>query len=419
MKILATGDWHLGKTSNNRSRADEHRHFLNWLKDRAVEQKADVLLVTGDVFDSKDPIPLSQEIYYDFLDDISHECPHLQVIIIAGNHDNPTLLEAPQEILRRHNVTVKGTAIGCDEEDQSNNPLIIPVNNQQGERVWIIAVPFLRRSDFKWDQTYEKSVAQYLSALVRATNDKKKVGEPVVMMAHLYASGSLSGNDSERSETIYVGGEPEIKLSTLTERPDFLVSGHIHKRMPINNCPWAQYTGSALPMSFSETDYKHGADLLIFESEKDMTHEFLEYTPMSEFISFGPDTPDNIIQQIKELQPKMHSHMFIRAKVALDTADSNLETRIKDLAGDSGAYIKYDPELKTSDDDDNGNYSSISNPEDLSSDEIVHEVILRRFARCNGRVIADGEELMNEEEKTLLETIITEARSGGIVNNEE
>jgi hypothetical protein len=86
-------------------------------------------------------------------------------------------------------VEVRGTAAGCDEEDQSDSPLLIPLNNAGGERAWIIAVPYLRRSDFKFDQSYEQSVADYLSALVRAANGKKKEGEPVVMMAHLYASG--------------------------------------------------------------------------------------------------------------------------------------------------------------------------------------------------------------------------------------
>ena len=415
MKILATGDWHIGKVSHTYDRADEHRHFLQWLKDQAIQTKADVLLVTGDVFDGKDPTARSQEVYFDFLGDISTACPNLQIILIAGNHDNPTLLEAPKGILKRHHVTVRGTASGCEDEDQSKSPLIIPVVNALGERVWIIAVPYLRRSDFKWDQTYEKSVAQYLSALVRATNEKKKDEEPVVLMAHLYATGALSGNDEERSETIYVGGEPEIKLSTLTDRPDFLLSGHIHKRMKINGFPWAQYTGSALPMSFSETNYKHGADLLTFETGKEMTHEFLEYTPMSEFISFGPDTPDNIIQKITELKPQMHGHMFIRAKVGLDTADTDLEKRITDLAGKSGAHIIYDPQIKVTDNEES-DYSSISKPEDLSSDKIVREVIMRRFASRNGKIVQEGEDPMDEEEKKLLEEIITKARGG---ENEE
>ena len=407
MKILATGDWHIGKVSHGYGRADEHRHFLHWLTEQAVETKADILLVTGDVFDGKDPTPLSQTIYYDFLDGISHACPGLRIVIVAGNHDNPTLLEAPRSLLRRHQVEVRGTADGCEAEDQTDSPLVIPVD-KDGERAWIIAVPYLRRSDFRFDQSYERSVADYLSALVRAANGKKKEGEPVVMMAHLYASGSLQGNDDGRSETIYVGGEPEIKMTTLTDRPDFLVSGHIHKRMPINDVPWAQYTGSALPMSFTEIDYEHGADLLTFEAGKEMVHTFLPYTPQYKFVTFGPSAPEEIVREIEAARPHLDARMFLQARVSLEKAEPQTRAQLEKLVGEIGARFVYQPEIKERADA-GGSNSVISKPEDLSSDEIVREVILRRFAGANER---DGEAPLDEEEKALLEEIITRARSG-------
>lgn len=406
MKILATGDWHIGKVSHGYGRAGEHKHFLDWLKDRAVETRADVLLVTGDVFDSKDPTPQSQELYYTFLDQLSQACPGLRTIIIAGNHDNPTLLEAPQEILRRHQVEVRGTAVGCDAADQSDSPLLIPVD-KDGERVWIVAVPYLRRSDFKFDQSYEQSVADYLSALVRAADGKKKEGEPVVMMAHLYASGSLKSNDDGHSETIYVGGEPEIKMSTLTERPDFLLSGHIHKRMMINDASWARYTGSALPMSFTETDYEHGADLLTCGKGKAMVHEFLKYEPLYRFVSFGPDSPEDAVRKLTEALPQLNARMFIQVRVLLEKADPETRTKLEKLVEGIGAKFVYQPEIKERTDG-GGTNSVISRPEDLSSDEIVREVILRRFASANKR----DENDLDDEEKALLESIITQARGG-------
>lgn len=410
MKILATGDWHIGKYLYKNGRANEHRHFLEWLIGRAVETQADALLVTGDIFDSKDPTPSSQEIYYTFLDEITHTCPDLQIIMIAGNHDNPTLLEAPQSILKRHRVVVLGTAEGCNEVDQSKNPLIIPVVNKNSERAWVIAVPYLRRSNFEFDQSYEKSVADYLSTLVRAARAKSRKDEPVIMIAHLYAAGALSGNDEERSETIFVGGEPEIRMTNLTDHPDYLLSGHIHKRMAINGVPWAQYTGSALTMSFSEVNYVHGVDLLTFESGKEIVHDFIEYTPMMKFITYGPASPEEITKKIQEDLPRLNSNMFIQTRVILDSAESDIKTMLEKTIKKIGAKFVYAPELKEKEQD-NGRYSNISKPEDLSSDDIIREVILRRFAIANGRDSSDGADIMNEEELTLLSTIISKARS--------
>ncbi len=411
MRILATGDWHIGKMFQGSARAEEHRHFLEWLKKQAIQTRADALLVTGDVFDSKDPTPLSQEIYYSFLDDISHDCPGLQTVIIAGNHDNPTLLEAPQGILRRHKVVVVGTAVGCGEDDQSDNPLIIPLDSDSGERAWVIAVPYLRRSNFKFDKSYEKSVADYLSSLVRAAKEKRGEGEPVLMIAHLYAAGSLNGNDNGHSETIYVGGEPEIRMSNLKDHPDFLLSGHIHKRMEINGVPWAQYTGSVLTMSFAEIDYVHGADLLTFEAGKDLVHDFLEYTPMMKFVSYGPSSPEDIVKDIKKDLPHLNSNMFVETKVCLESADNEIKDTLKKLIEGIGAKFVYTPEIKERKSD-VGKYSKISKPEDLSSDDIVREVIRRRFASANEREASDVADIMDDEEQALLEEIISRARSG-------
>ena len=420
MKILATGDWHIGKRYGKVDRAAEHRHFLDWLKERAVRTRADVLLVTGDVFDGKEPTPESQEIYYDFLDEISHIRPDLRIIVIAGNHDNPSLLEAPQSILKRHNVEVRGSVEPKESQaaDQSDSSLIIPVDGPGGERAWIIAVPYLRRSNFPFDQNYEKSVADYLSALVRAAREKSGAGEPVVMMAHLYASGSLRGNDDGHSETIYVGGEPEIRMSSLTDRPDFLLSGHIHKRMEINGFPWAQYTGSALTMSFAEMDYVHGADLLTFEPGKEMIHDVLEYTPLMKFVSYGPASPADIEKEIEKDRPRLDANMFIETRVLLEASDSDVRDRLEKLVRGMGAEFVYSPEWKAQNSD-GGKYSTISKPEDLSSDDIVREVIRRRFAAANDRSSADGAEIMNDEEKALLEEIISLARGGNEEENEK
>ena len=410
MKILATGDWHIGKVSHGCHRDDEHRHFLDWLRDEAVSSGADVLLVTGDVFDGKDPTPTSQQIYYSFLDDISEACPDMSVVIIAGNHDNPTLLEAPQSLLKRHRVEVRGVAEGCEQEDQANSPLILPVDCASGDRAWIIAVPYLRRSDFRFDQSYEKSVAGYLSALARAAKERRKDGEPIVMMAHLYAAGTLDGNDIDRSETIFVGGEPEIQMTSLTEHPDFLVSGHIHKRMNINGVPWARYTGSALPMSFAETGYRHGADLLTFTQGYVPRHEFLEYTPLSRFLSYGPASPDEIAALIEKDSPRHDGFTFIEAKVRLDSPDPDVRTRLEDIADKTGSHLVFHPEIGTPKEG-SGEYATISRPEDLSSDKIVREVISRRFAAVNNAPeFEDG--AMSDEERAILETIISKARSG-------
>ena len=110
MKILHTADWHLGQTFYEYSRYDEHVRFLDWLRRQSNERKIEVRLGAGDIFAGPNPSAESQRLYYSFLRRVTAECPALQIIIIAGNHDSAARLEAPNPLLEEMNITVRGVA---------------------------------------------------------------------------------------------------------------------------------------------------------------------------------------------------------------------------------------------------------------------------------------------------------------------
>ena len=95
MKILHTSDWHLGRTLYGRKRYEEFEAFLAWLTETIREREIDALLVAGDVFDTSTPSNRAQELYYRFLCRVvASHCRH--VVVIAGNHDSPSFLNAPR-----------------------------------------------------------------------------------------------------------------------------------------------------------------------------------------------------------------------------------------------------------------------------------------------------------------------------------
>jgi len=318
MKILATSDWHLGNLFHGNDRLPEHKHFLKWLLEQIAEQKPDALLIAGDIFDNGNPSAAAQTVYYEFLADATHLCPHMQVIITAGNHDSASRLEAPRPLLTRYHVEIRGnirkiwTNGGNEKNDDGKNDdgknengknesyetnghwiysfddLIIPVSNEQGEEVIVLAVPFLR-SDVVQNASYSQGVNAFLRELT-ALGRQKYPGKKCIMMAHMYAKGSdIAKQDA--SEKIIIGGQEEVDLEGWTDHPDYMTCGHIHKRQHIWNTDWARYTGSILPMSFAEKDYTHGIDLITIEDEmkldegegkdakKSIRVDFLEYKP--------------------------------------------------------------------------------------------------------------------------------------------
>ena len=169
----------------------------------------------------------------------------------------------------------------------SFDDLIIPVTNEAGEEVIILAVPFLR-SDVVQNASYSQGVNDFLRELT-AEARKKYPGRKCIMMAHMYAKGSdIAKKDA--SEKIIIGGQEEVDLEGWNEHPDYMTCGHIHKRQHIWNTDWARYTGSILPMSFAEKDYTHGIDLITIKhgeeeegketgKSKEWKVDFLEYKP--------------------------------------------------------------------------------------------------------------------------------------------
>ena len=277
MKILATSDWHLGNLFHGNDRLPEHKHFLKWLLEQIAEKKPDALLVAGDIFDNGNPSAAAQTVYYEFLADATHLCPSMQVIITAGNHDSASRLEAPRPLLTRYHVEIRGNIRKIWQQSNwiySFDDLIIPITNDKGEEVIVLAVPFLR-SDVVQNASYSQGVNAFLRELT-ALARKKHPGKKCIMMAHMYAKGSdIAKQDA--SEKIIIGGQEEVDLEGWTDHPDYMTCGHIHKRQHIWNTDWARYTGSVLPMSFAEKDYTHGIDLITIE--EGIRVDFLEYKP--------------------------------------------------------------------------------------------------------------------------------------------
>ena len=107
LRILHTSDWHIGRTLYGRRRYETFSAFLDWLADTVRDRHVDVLIVAGDVFDTSAPSNRAQELYYRFLCRVMPFCRH--IVVVAGNHDSPSFLTAPKELLRALNVHVVGS----------------------------------------------------------------------------------------------------------------------------------------------------------------------------------------------------------------------------------------------------------------------------------------------------------------------
>jgi len=271
MKLLHTSDWHLGRMLYaKKERYEEHEHFLQWLLNTIKENAIDVLLIAGDIFDSATPSNISLKMYYDFLLKVrSNGCGN--VVVIGGNHDSPSLLDAPKEILQALNVKVVGKA--CEDprdevlaiEDENRNPIAI-----------ICAVPFLRERDisrFAEGETYSdrskrirESLCKHyaeIAEIAKTKRDEFKKNIPIIATGHLSVAGGKTCTDDGVRET-YIGTIECIGSDIFSPIFDYVALGHFHIPSAINEN--IRYSGSPIPMGFGEAGQQKSVVIIDFKN---------------------------------------------------------------------------------------------------------------------------------------------------------
>ncbi|MCB9293867.1 MAG: exonuclease SbcCD subunit D C-terminal domain-containing protein [Lewinellaceae bacterium] len=270
MKIIHTSDWHLGQKFLYNGREEEHQLALDWLLGAIREQQPDGLIVAGDIFDIGNPPNYARRMYYRFLTQLmGTACRH--VVITGGNHDSPSMLNAPRELLQALNIYVVGEA----SEDIRDE--IVEWRDESGQLLAVVAaVPFLRDRDLHYSVSGEGGpgrVERIKEGLRRhyqeigeiAEQQYGKAGVPLIATGHLYATGAEA---SDKQDNIYIGNKENIRARDFPKVFDYVALGHIHRPQEVGGLGHIRYSGSLLPLSFSETKDEKSIYLLEFEGRK-------------------------------------------------------------------------------------------------------------------------------------------------------
>lgn len=168
------------------------------------------------------------------------------------------------------------------------------------------------------------------------------------MMAHMYAKGAdIAPKDA--SEKIVIGGQEEVNMEGWADHPDYLTCGHIHKRQHIWSTDWARYTGSVLPMSFAEIDYKHGIDIVDIDSSGKVSVQFLEYGPQHKLLILPEDdaalTPKKLQKLLNEkLDDRVDGKLdddfvYLVLKIKLEKVSNDDIKELEDLIDKKNAVL--------------------------------------------------------------------------------
>ncbi|WP_421334859.1 exonuclease SbcCD subunit D C-terminal domain-containing protein [Aeromonas veronii] len=333
MKILHTADWHLGHQLHGHDRRFEHDAFLDWLSDTLKAREIDALLVAGDLFDTANPPASAWQQLYRFLARLRAEMPHLNMVLIGGNHDSPSKLDAPHELLRAFDLHLVGSISRDSEGKLETDRLLVPLQDREGKiAAWCAAVPFLRSSDLRVESLEEgqdrliEGVRQVYAEVL--AEGRARCGEalPLIAMGHAYlAAGQLS----ELSERRVLGGNQHALPAELFAGADYTALGHLH--LAQNPAEGVHYSGSPLPLSLAEANYNHQVLEVTFSEGKLTGLERIPVPRAVEMIRLPQSTLDDALNAIASLELPacpQEAQPFLEVRLLLPKPEARIRERI-------------------------------------------------------------------------------------------
>lgn len=256
--FLHTSDWHLGQFFHNHDREFEHAQFLTWLLEQIKTKQPHALLIAGDIFDVINPASSAQRQLYQFLADAHDLAPHMQTLMIAGNHDSGYRIEQVEPLLAKFNAKAVGIVGRTAENTLNLDRLLIPIYDRDKNIIaWCLTLPYLRSAEItglnEHTSNNQNAISYLHQQLIAEARARKQPHQALILMSHAHMQ---CGETSDSERPIIVGNEEALSTALFDDVIDYVALGHLHKPQKVGQ-PHIRYSGSPIPLSFSEIHYQH------------------------------------------------------------------------------------------------------------------------------------------------------------------
>ena len=234
---------------------EDHEVVLDQILETLVVERADVLVIAGDVFDRASPPNSSIRQFNHFLKRLSEETD-AAVVMISGNHDSGDRIEAMSVFSTASRVLVRGIA------DAVETPLVL--RDEHGE-IAFSALPFsyeYAAREVFGDESIS-APADVIAAQIAAAKGRVPEGARWVVVAHAFVAGGAVG-EAERALT-RVGGIETVP-SDVFEGADYVALGHLHKPQEVG-AHHIRYSGAPLAFGFDEAGSKKSMTVVDLKAE--------------------------------------------------------------------------------------------------------------------------------------------------------
>lgn len=266
MKILHTGDWHLGRQFYGQSLAADHDNVLDQVLGAVRTHSPDVLVIAGDVFDRASPPATAVRQFNTFIQTIQADCD-TAIVLIAGNHDSGDRIASYASFADPNRRLIRGPL------SPEERPLIL--EDEYGP-VAFSGLPF--GNEFSARECYRNNSiacpADVVSAQVACARTHVPGNARWVIAAHVFVANATSG-ESERS--LQVGGIETVP-SSVFDGAHYVALGHLHRPQSAGG-EHIRYSGSPLAFGFDEAGSSKSLTMVDLAGDGSVTFQQLPINP--------------------------------------------------------------------------------------------------------------------------------------------
>lgn len=280
MRFIHTSDWHLGKSLKGQSLLDDQAHILNEILKAIDDQKADALIIAGDIYDRSVPPAEAVELLNEVLLKVVER--KVPILCIAGNHDGAKRLNFGSRLFERSQFYLR-TLIRADDE-----PIIF--NDQHGE-IYFSLLPYFEPALIRDAFSIEENISFDEAGRIYIDNARSKIprGTRSIAISHAF----ITGGERSDSETQNVGGADNVNAAHF-DGYNYVALGHLHKPQAMGSNV-IRYSGSPLKYSFDEWQHHKGLLSVEVGAKGEAYIDFLPLTPKHDLLVIE-DSIDNILR---------------------------------------------------------------------------------------------------------------------------
>jgi DNA repair protein SbcD/Mre11 len=334
MLIVHSSDWHAGRLWKAIDRLPELEAVLENLGDFIERESVDLLLMSGDVFDSRGPSAAAERAVFRFFRRVGRS--GTKTVVIAGNHDDPLRLEAWGTLAEFVNVVTVARPRPADRGG------VIEFEARSGEHAVIAAVPFAKMSDLvsamemaSDDTTAHQRYAEGMRQIVELLTTRFRPDSINILMAHTHLDGALLAG-SERQ--VHLGEEWAATAQSLPSTAHYVALGHIHRPQRIEAAPSPTfYAGSPLQLDFGEVGEEKSFVVIRAEPGQPAYIERIPYVGGKSLIEVRMSFPE-----LEQQAERLRDAGWLRVTVPLAERDIDLNRKVRQLLGGSVVSVDYE-----------------------------------------------------------------------------